>query len=306
MVLYLLKYSNIFTMNIPLAMQISFESEKNKKAFLYTVIICATILLLAFIITFPVLKVTPPVVQDLIEVNLGNNEEGFGEEQPLIKGDMSDDAAPTPTPQPQNNTSAPAENNDPTPDDNAEADAATVTKPTKATTKPTTNISPVTKPTTKTTKPTVATVLTPKPQKAIALYKNNGKEKGNNAETDNFSKSQGKNKNGKNDEGDVNGKKDSYGNTPGGRTGVSVTRGTEPTNLGALKFEDEFNEPAKVYVDVKYNSAGGVISATPVKPTTTTNSTILAIARRKAASLKFPPSDDGGVSTILFNFTLKN
>ena len=57
-------------------MQASFESEKNKKAFLYTLIICGTILLLAFLITFPIFKVTPPIAQDLMEINLGNNEEG--------------------------------------------------------------------------------------------------------------------------------------------------------------------------------------------------------------------------------------
>jgi hypothetical protein len=286
-------------------MQASFELEKNKKAFLYTLIICTAILVLAFIITFPVLKVTPPLIQDLIEVNLGNNNDGFGDEQPLIKGDMNNDAAPEPTP--QNNTAPPpTESSDPTPDENAEADAATVTKPTKPVTKPTTIITPTIKPTVKQSNTTTAKVTIPKPQKAVALYKNNGKQNGNNADKDNGFKMHGKNKDGKNDEGNENGKPDSFGKDAGGKTGVSVTKGARPLNLGALKFEDDFNENAKVYIDVKYNSAGIFISATAVKPTTTTNSTILSIAKRKAASLKFPTSTDGGVSTILFNFTLKN
>jgi cytoskeletal protein RodZ len=286
-------------------MQASFELEKNKKAFLYTLIICTAILVLAFIITFPVLKVTPPLIQDLIEVNLGNNNDGFGDEQPLIKGAMNNDAAPEPTP--QSNTAPPTESSsDPTPEDDAEADAATVTKPTKPITKPTTTITPTIKQTVKQSNTTTAKANIPKPQKAVALYKNNGKQNGNNADKDNGFKMQGKNKDGKNDEGKENGKPDSFGKDDGGKTGVSVTKGAKPLNLGALKFEDDFNENAKVYIDVKYNSAGICISATAVKPTTTTNSTILGIARRKAASLKFPPSDDGGVSTILFNFTLKN
>jgi hypothetical protein len=305
MVLYLLKYSNNFTFYNTYYMQATFESEKNKKAFLYTCIICATILLLAFIITFPVLKVTPPLVQDLIEINLGNNNDGFGDEQPLIKGEMNNNATPEPTT--QNNTAPTTESsNDPTPDDNAEADAATVTKATKPVLKPSTIITPTVKPTIKQSNTTTAKVTIPKPQKAVALYKNNGKQNGNNADKDNGFKMQGKNKDGKNDEGKVNGKPDSFGKDAGGKTGVSVTKGARPLNLGALKFEDDFNEPAKVYIEVRYNSAGICTSATAVKPTTTTNNTILSIAKRKATSLKFPPSVDGGASTILFNFTLKN
>jgi len=112
-------------MNQP-AMQLSFESEKNKKALVYTLIICGVLLLLAFIITFPVMKVTPPLVlaQDLMEINLGNNDEGFGEKQPLIKGEMNANAAPQPAPKQVNNSQAAAEEDQTTPDDNAEEDAA--------------------------------------------------------------------------------------------------------------------------------------------------------------------------------------
>ena len=53
-------------------MQANFEAEKNKKAFTYTVLICGVLLLLFFFITWPILQVTPPLVQDLIEINLGS------------------------------------------------------------------------------------------------------------------------------------------------------------------------------------------------------------------------------------------
>ena len=111
-------------MNYTLFMQATFEAEKNKKAFLYTITICGVLLLLAFIITFPVLKVVTPIAQDLMEINLGNNEEGFGETQPLIKGEMNANAAPEPAKQQVNNTQAAADVNEAEPDDNAEADAA--------------------------------------------------------------------------------------------------------------------------------------------------------------------------------------
>lgn len=286
----------------------NFEREKNRKALTYTLVICATLLLLFFFITFPIDKVIVPVPQDLIEVNLGNDAEGFGEEQPLIKGEMAPAEEPDPAPQ---KAAAPVANDeaaeDIQPDDNAEADAAPVTKPVKTVPKavnpPKENTTKPTKTTTPTTTPTPAA---PKPQKPKFTYNGPGKGGGNNATENNDKFGQGNNPGGKGDKGSPAGKPDSYGNTPGGKSGVSVTRGVRPLNLGALRFEDDFNENAKVYVDVKYNAAGTFQSATVVKPTTTTNTTILSIARRKASQLKFPASSDGGITTIMLNFKVQN
>ena len=74
----------------------NFEAAKNKKAFTYTLIICATLLLLFFFIHWQILPLAPPPLQELIEINLGNNAEGFGEEQPLIKGEMAPAQEPAP------------------------------------------------------------------------------------------------------------------------------------------------------------------------------------------------------------------
>ena len=70
-------------------MQASFEAEKNKKAFAYTIIICGVLLLLAFIITWPIMlpPAPPSLTQDLLEINLGNNQDGFGVEQPRARGE---------------------------------------------------------------------------------------------------------------------------------------------------------------------------------------------------------------------------
>ena len=286
-------------------MQASFEAEKNKKAFTYTTIIVGVLLLLAIFITWPVLQPKPIIIQDLIEINLGNNEEGFGEVQPLKKGDM----APSQQPAAQQQKAAAAQEppaKDIQPDDNADEDAAPVTKPEKVIPK-TNNIAkePVTKPV-KTTNPAPVVMPTPKPQKPKATYNGTGNGKGNGATEDNGYTYQGNKPGGKGDAGDPSGKPDSYGNTPGGRTGVSVTRGVRPLNLGTLRFEDDFNENAKVYLDVKYSASGTYISSAIAKGTTTSNSTITGIAKRKAAELKFPASGDGGLSTILFNFKVQN
>src|ERR1039457_427947 len=64
----------------------AFEAEKNRKAFTYTALICAFLLIIAIFYTWP-LQI-PPIskVQDLIEINLGNEKEGMGVVQPLVKG----------------------------------------------------------------------------------------------------------------------------------------------------------------------------------------------------------------------------
>ena len=134
-----------------------FESEKNKKALLYTVAICGTLLLLFILIRWTVMPPSIPIVQDLIEINLGNNDEGFGEKQPLIKGDRSPSQEAVIQPKQAAPREAAAEKVEP--DENAAADAAPVIKPEKKTPK----VKTVTTPT-----PVAAPV--PKPQKPKITY----------------------------------------------------------------------------------------------------------------------------------------
>ena len=75
-------------------MESSFEAEKNRKAAGYTAVVCGVILLIAIFKTWP-LQLAPVIkAQDLIEINLGNEKEGMGVVQPLVKG--------TPAPEKQN------------------------------------------------------------------------------------------------------------------------------------------------------------------------------------------------------------
>jgi outer membrane biosynthesis protein TonB len=197
----------------------AFEAEKNRKAFIYTVIICAIILLLAFIITFRVDKVIPPIAQDLIEVNLGNFDEGFGEEQPLIKGEMAPPQPPAPQPQQAVADANDEPSKDIQPDDNADEDAAPVKKPEKVIPKTTTVKENTTAKTVKPNKPVVAEVPpAPKPQKPKATY-GGVQGTGNGATEDNGYTMQGNKKGGKGDAGDPSGKPaSSGGNTPGGKS----------------------------------------------------------------------------------------
>lgn len=193
-----------------------FEMEKNRKAFLYTTAVCTALLLLFWLITWPKSAIPTPKMEDLIEVNLGNNSEGYGEEQPLIKGEMSPQQDPVPaSPQASGAESAAAE--DIAANDDTDPEAATVPKAVKADTKKTTPRETTVKPVKNTS--TVSTPAPPKPRQPKFTYQGPGSGKGNGAAEDNGFTGQGNNPNGKGDAGDPSGKPDSYGNTPGGRSG---------------------------------------------------------------------------------------
>ena len=68
-----------------------FEAEKTRKALLYTAIFCGLFLIIAIFYTWPMQVPPTPTVMDLIDVNLGNEQEGLGDVQPLVKGDRAPD-----------------------------------------------------------------------------------------------------------------------------------------------------------------------------------------------------------------------
>ncbi|MEJ7626786.1 MAG: hypothetical protein WKF35_07985 [Ferruginibacter sp.] len=183
-----------------------FDTARRKKALLYTIMICVAILILFFLISWKHLPPSPPPLEQLIEVNLGNLEEGFGEVQPLIKGERGPSVEKQVQAKPVN---AKADESDKiNPDENADENAAPVTKPAK-------NPSPVKAE--KTNSPAIIPVA--KPQKPKVTYEGPGKGTGNNDTEDNGYKYQGNKPGGTGDAGDPNGNKDSYGNTPGGSVG---------------------------------------------------------------------------------------
>src|SRR5829696_1097907 len=147
------------------------DAERRKKALLYTVMICSAILVLFFLISWKIMPPAQPVVLEEMEINLGNMEEGFGEVQPLIKGERSPSHEAIIHPK----VSAPKEQVEEKvdPDDNAEDDAAPVTKTVKKT--------PEIK---KEVVPAPVVPPTPKPQKPKVTYNGPGNGGGNNATED--------------------------------------------------------------------------------------------------------------------------
>jgi hypothetical protein len=67
----------------------NFESQKNFRATVYTSIICALIIALLLIVSWTLPVIQPPVVDEGIEVNLGNSDKGMGTNQPFLPGKPS-------------------------------------------------------------------------------------------------------------------------------------------------------------------------------------------------------------------------
>ncbi|MBS1628343.1 MAG: hypothetical protein JSR09_00910 [Bacteroidetes bacterium] len=292
-------------MNNNAAMQASFEIQKNIKASIYTVAICIAIALILFLLQWTLPQIPPPVLNEGIEVNLGNSETGSGDIPPQVPGDPSStqetNATPPPSTAANNNTNI-------TPDEtNTDVNAPAVNNSNKST--PRTNAST----NVKHNQSTNTTAVVPKPKKPKAVYgggtnNNNG---GNNADSYNGVRNQGV-AGGNGDQGKPNGNpnSDSYnGNAASGNSGVSIRSGLNGRRFTKLpSFQDDFNENAKVAVDITVSKDGSVTQAI-INPrgTTTTNPNIRNIALRKARLLKLNAgTDDEQTGTIVFNFKVTN
>jgi hypothetical protein len=287
-------------------MQSNFEAEKNQRASAYTALICGALLLIFWLVTWPINKVAaPPPIQDLIEVNLGNEFEGMGDEQPLIKGERA--PAQEPTPQPQEAIAAANDDaaKDIETDDKADDDAAAVTKVEKNTSKkneaPKENVSkPV-----KTNNPApVPTPAPPKPQKPKFTYNGPGNGKGNGADKDNGFSNEGNNPNGKGDKGRPDGKPDSYGNNTGGRSGGLKIKGDRKI-INHYVFVGELPK-ATVNAIIKISPEGrGTFIKIDPKGSTSTESKYATDIRNKLPSIQFNTTDHESTVTITFNFTVQ-
>lgn len=303
---------------------LAFEREKNLKASAYTAIACVLLLIIFFFAKWNLPQIAPPAIETGIEVNLGNSDEGLGNIAPQIPGEPAAAKEEEFSP-PQKSQSSPAAPQENIAGDENEADEAPAVNKTpkpavKHTTvpdvklpKPRENTRPVVNNTpAKSRESTSPAANTPAPPRPKAIYKggsSNGAG-GNGADTYNGVRNQGI-AGGKGDQGnpDGNPNSDSYkGNASSGNSGVRIRSGLNGRRFMRLpSFEDDFNENAKVAVDIRVNKNGNVISAT-VNPrgTTTTNGSIRAIATKKAMQLKLNAGDeDEQTGTILFDFKLK-
>lgn len=290
------------------------ETSKNIKAGTITGIICGLLVLLLFMVswTTPVPAVQP--IEEGIEVNLGNSETGLGDEAPLVPGDPALIADQPKTVVPITPTENVAEKEKETNDNDKEAPNVTVpvvkkdnNKPVKIITEP---IKPVIKPV---AKPVVAPDPKPVVRKPVAVYNGGSSSNTGGNQADDFNKKNNQGISGGNgDQGKSNGTTTSDNYTGGGgsgKSGVSVSRGLQGRRISKVpSFEDDFNENAKIAIDVKVDENGVVVGANfQPKGSTTSNASMREIAIKKAKQIKFSPSDAGesSIGTLIFNFKVQ-
>jgi hypothetical protein len=299
--------NDTFEMNYSNAMQIGFEREKNWKASAITAALCLLLFLLFFYLQWTLPQIPIPVTGVGIEVNLGNSETGIGDIAPTIPGSPSikeDDIKTVPAtskPEPSNAKISADENGDEAVNNTASAKPKMESK-----------ASPVVKPTNKPATNAVASKpVEPKP-KAVFKGGTSTTSSGNESDSYNGVKNQGI-AGGKGDQGNPNGNpnSDSYkGNASSGTAGngVTIRSGLDGRRITKLpSFEDEFNENAKVAIDITVDQSGNVIAASVnPKGTTTTNQGIRNIALKKAKTLKLNPGNESEqVGTLVFSFKLR-
>ena len=287
-----------------------FESQKNIKASGYTAGICAALLFLFFFISWTQPVETPPVVEEGIEVNLGNSDKGLGDDQPYLPGKPSAEDKEKYTP-PKQAVVEKAPVKDVETDDNNKEDAPVVKK--APVTKPNATKIPdkdIVKKLAKPVKQPETTPTPPKPRPKAVFHGVNGTGTGGN-EADDFKP--GGNQGiagGKGDQGAPGGNPNSTNYTGGGRgnSGVAISRGLSGRRITGLpSFTDDFNENAKVAVDIRVDANGNVTDASyQQRGSTTSDASMKAIALRKAKQVKFNSGGDESTGTIVFNFKIHN
>lgn len=280
----------------------SFTSQKNLRAGGYTLSVLTALFILLFFLQFSLPQI-PPIPQELgIEVNLGNSETGEGEEVPMAPGDYAATDTEQATPPPSTES-----NQEETTSDLDDPDGETIATGTKK--QPTTITKEAVVNKNKTPNNSTATPAVPQPKAVFSKPGGTGTG-GNQSDSYNETRNQGI-AGGKGDQGKPNGNpnSDSYtGNAASGNSGVSIKSGLDGRRITKLpSFEDDFNENARVAIDITVDKNGNVINAV-VNPrgTTTTNANIRNIAIRKAKTLKLNPSAaEEQTGTLMFNFRLR-
>lgn len=244
-----------------------------------------------------------PAIQDLIEINLGNEQEGMGEVQPLVKGDPAPDL---PEPSPQKSAAvyeAPAKEIEA--DDDDDKEAAPITRPPKPNNEAKTLAKEtITKPV-KTNNPVPVVNPNPAPPKPkIALYKGGTGTGGNGADQDNGYKNQGNKPGGTGDKGSPNGNPDSYGNSPGGRVSGSPRVIGNRRIIRYYSFTGDLAK-ATVYAIVKVTPEGvGSFAGFGRNSSTTARAYANAIVDY-LRNVKFDKAEHESTVTVQFNFNIQ-
>ena len=279
-------------------MQEGFEKQKNVKASAVTLATAGLLLLIMILIKWPVPVIEAAPEMEYLEVNLGNGDLGSGDDQPLLPGE------PAPSQQVAYNPPVPvrsvADNAKQIETDDLNTDAPAIRQPVTNNTTATKIDNENRTVKTKTTTSPVVSPAPPKPRAVLGRTTGGTGNGGNGADTYKPGSGEGI-AGGEGDQGRV-------GGVPGGKdyTGTPKNFGVRVLQISNQSFEDDFNENAKVAVDLSVNASGAVTSATyQPRGSTTSNAGLKDIALRKARQLKFAAGDEQR-GTIIFNFKVTN
>ena len=286
-----------------------FNARKNRTAGLYTLLICGVLLTMLLLISWNLPFNPPAPPEEGLEVNLGNSDQGLGSNQPFLPNEPSkqdqEKYTPPKTVSPTKEALKDVETDDKDPDPAPAVKQPPVTKP-EAKKIPDKDL------TVKTPRKTIQPAVnpTPAPPKPKAVFHGvNGDGTGGN-DADHFKP--GGNQGiagGKGDQGKPGGDPNSTNYTGGGHgNGIAIARGLQGRRISSTpSFTDEFNENAKVAVDIIVDASGNVTSADyQAKGSTTADASLKAIAIRKAHQVKFNSGSVESSGTLIFNFKLKN
>jgi hypothetical protein len=287
--------NNTYSMSIDL-----FERQKKMKATAITFGVAGALLLLAILVKWSIPTAPPVTADEFIEINLGSGDQGFGSDQPQLPGDPAPAQQVAYSP-PQPVQSAAEEVKDVETDDR-ETDAPAITKPTNP--KPNaTKINEENKvvKSTPVAQPVAATPAPPKPKAVLGRVVGGNGNGGNGAETYQRGGNEGV-AGGTGDQGRA-------GGSPTGRdySGAPKNFGVRVLNIPSQSFEDDFNQNAKIAVEVTADANGKVTSAviTPRGSSGTATTDMRNTALRLARQLKLGNSDGGQKGTVIFDFKVR-
>ena len=261
----------------------TFESQKNLKATGYTAVFCTLLLIILLYASWTLPVEPPPVVEEGIEVNLGNSDKGMGTDQPYLPGNPAAEDKEKYTPPKQAVVEREPVKNVET-DDNNKENAPVVKKP--AITKPDATklpdkdvtkkvVRPVKQPETLPVKPVVRH---PKALMGAVQGTGNG---GNGADDFKPGGNQGV-AGGHGDQGAPGGDPNSNNFTGGGHvnSGFKPTGGLQGRGIVSYpKFTDDFNQNATIVLDLHVDENGNVISAEyDMRGSTTSDGNLIEIA----------------------------
>ncbi|HEX8315941.1 MAG TPA: hypothetical protein VF609_13160 [Flavisolibacter sp.] len=285
-------------MNNYATMTANFDRQKNAQAALYTGIIAGALLLIIWFVKFYQPVVPPAPVEEYVEialpdmppppvedVNLGNNDVGSGNVQPIVTGTpssapVSQDVAPS-----RGETSQQATKDFDEDDDKA---SPVIAKPSKP--------SPAAKEINNNTSDQSTANNTPQLRRGAQMTSVRGS--GNGGNTDAL----GYNKPGSQGPGDGPGDKGTFNGNPKG-----TNFGVKMYPIGNQSFEDDFNQNAKVAMMVEVDAGGKVTSASHTSKGSTGTATrgMIDIARRRAFQVKFPATGAPQKGTLIFDFSVR-